>query len=68
VEDFAPSASFVWYGGNTLKNGRGSLMMYNIGPDKPICWFAAFGRKSGWILERTKGIEKEQVSRLITGG
>jgi hypothetical protein len=68
VEDFARLASFVWYSGNTLKNGRGSLMVYVIGPDKPICWFAAFGRKSGWMLERTKGIEKEQVSRLLFGG
>ena len=67
VEDFVPSASFVWYSGNTLKNGRGSLIVYSIGPDKPVCWFAAFGRKSGWMLERTKGIEKETVSRLLVG-
>jgi hypothetical protein len=68
VEDFVRSASFVWYSANTLKNGRGSLMVYCIGPDKPICWFAAFGRKSGWMLERTKGIDQEQVSRLLDGG
>lgn len=65
VEHFVQSASFAWYSGNTLKNGRGSLMVYSVGPDKPICWFAALGRKSGWMLERTKGIDKEQVSRLI---
>ena len=65
VEDFARSASFVWYSGNTLKNGRGSTMIYSIGSGAPICWFAAFGRKSGWILERTKGIDKEQVRRLL---
>jgi hypothetical protein len=68
VEDFVGSASFVWYSGNTLKNGRGSAMVYSIGPGKPICWFAAFRRKSGWMLERTKGIDKEQVSRLLIGG
>lgn len=68
VEDFVRSALFVWYSGNTLKNGRGSLMVYSVGADKPICWFAAFGRKSDWMLERTKGIEKEQVSRLLIGG
>jgi len=68
VEDFVRSASFVWYSGNTLKNGRGSVMVYNIGPGKPICWFAAFGRKSGWLLERTKGINMEQVSRLLIAG
>lgn len=65
VEHFVQSASFAWYSGNTLKNGRGSLMVYGIGSDNPICWFAAFGRKSGWALQRTKGIGKEQVSRLI---
>ena len=68
VENFVRSASFVWYSGYTLKNGRGSLMVYNIGADKPICWFAAFGRKSGWRLERTKGIDQQHVSRLLTGG
>jgi len=68
VEHFVPSASFVWFSGNTLKNGRGSVMVYRIGPDNPICWFAAFGRKSGWTLERTKGIDKEQVSRLVVRG
>jgi hypothetical protein len=68
VEDFVRSASFVWYSGNTLKNGRGSAMVYSIGPGKLICWFAAFRRKSGWMLERTKGIDKEQVSRLLIGG
>lgn len=65
VEHFVQSALFVWYSSNTLKNGRGSLMVYDVGPDNPICWFAAFGSKSGWMLERTKGIEKEEVSRLI---
>ncbi len=68
VEDFVRSASFVWYSGNTLKNGRGSAMVYSIGPGGPICWFAAFGRKSGWALERTKGIDTEQVSRLLSRG
>lgn len=68
VEDFVRSASFVWYSGNTLKNGRGSAMVYIIGTGKPICWFAAFGRKSGWLLERTKGIDMDQVSRLLIDG
>ena len=68
VEDFVRSASFVWYSANTLKNGRGSVMVYNIGAEKPVCWFAAFANKSAWTLERTKGIEKEQVSRLMIDG
>jgi len=65
VEDFVRSASFVWYSGNTLKNGRGSAMVYSIGLGKPACWFAAFRRKTNWVLESTKGIDKEHVARLL---
>jgi hypothetical protein len=65
AEEFASSASFVWYSGNTLKNGRGSVMVYDIGPSHPVCWFAAFRRSPGWALERTKGVDKEHVSRLL---
>jgi hypothetical protein len=36
-------------------------MVYSIGPDKPVCCFASFGRKSGWTIERTKGIDKGQL-------
>lgn len=68
AEDFVSSASFVWYSGNTLKNGRGSVMVYNIGPSQPVCWFAAFARKSKWTLEQTKDVDREQVSRLLIGG
>jgi hypothetical protein len=67
AENFVSSASFLWYSGNTLKNGRGSVMVYNIGPPHPVCWFAAFGRDLEWKLERTKGVDKEHVSRLIAG-
>jgi len=67
VEHLAKSASFVWFSGNTLKNGRGSLMVYNVGPDEPVCWFAAFVRKPGWMLEKTKGIDQERVSDLLVG-
>jgi hypothetical protein len=65
AEDFVGSASFVWFSGNTLKNGRGSVMAYNVGPPQPVCWFAAFRRKSAWTLERTKGVDVEYVSRLL---
>ncbi len=65
VQDFVRSAVFVWFSGNTLKNGRGSMMVYILGPGEPICWFAAFGRKSDWMLERTKSIDLDQVARLI---
>jgi hypothetical protein len=65
AENFADSASFVWYSGNTLKNGRGSVMVYIIRDRQPVCWFAAFRRETGWALERTKGVDMEYVSHLL---
>jgi len=65
AENFADSASFVWYSGNTLKNGRGSVMVYIIRDRRPVCWFAAFRRETNWALERTKGVNMEYVSRLL---
>jgi hypothetical protein len=67
AEKFASSASFVWYSGNTLKNGRGSVMVYILGDQRPVCWFAAFKRETEWMLERTKGVDMEHVSRLLIG-
>jgi hypothetical protein len=65
AENFADSASFVWYSGNTLRNGRGSAMVYIIRDRQPVCWFAAFRREAGWALERTKGVDMEYVSHLL---
>ena len=59
------SALFVWYSGNTLKNGRGSVMVYSIGNSDPICWFASFGRNSTWALQQTKNVEREYVLTLL---
>jgi hypothetical protein len=68
VEDFVKSALLVWYSGNTLKNGRGSVMAYSVGSGEPVCWFAAFTRKSSWVLEKTKGVDKEQIASLLVSG
>jgi hypothetical protein len=48
VENFSSSACFVWYSANTLANGRGSVMVYNVASDRPDRWFAAFSREQGW--------------------
>lgn len=65
IEDFVESALFVWFSGNSLKNGRASLMVYNIAPPKPVCWFAAFARNGSWKLERTKDIAVDEVAGFL---
>jgi hypothetical protein len=56
VQDSSRSACFVWYSGNTLENGRGSIMVYNLLADQVECWFyiQATGRMD---VERNEGHE-----------
>jgi hypothetical protein len=65
VQDFTRSASFVWYSGNTLANGRGSVMVYNIEADRFECWFAAFNRKGLWTLHATKGVSRDAIEQML---
>jgi hypothetical protein len=65
VQDFNRSASFVWYSANTVANGRGSVMVYNVATDGVQCWFAAFTRQETWKLHATKGVSREEVENLL---
>jgi hypothetical protein len=67
IEGFTKSARFIWYSGNTLANGRGSLMVYNILNSQVVCWFAEFQRNRVWALKRTKGIAREEILQFIGG-
>lgn len=66
VQDFTRSACFIWYSANTVANGRGSVMVYNVTRDRVKCWFAAFARQRGWKLHMTKGISREDVKDLMS--
>jgi len=66
VQDFSQSACFVWYSGNTLANGRGSVMVYNITANQLGCWFAAFSRERAWALHATKGASRGDVQKLLS--
>ncbi len=68
VEEHGKSNLFVWFSGNTLKNGRGSMMVYSVQSRNPDCWYAGFGRSDRWIAQRTKGINREDVLRLMARG
>ena len=55
VQDFSNLALFIWYSGNTVATGRGSVMVYNVSQEQVDCWFLAFNRESEWRLLATKG-------------
>ncbi len=65
VQEFTKSACFVWYSGNTVVNGRGSVMVYELSRNEVDCWFASFNRRDAWKLQATKGASREDVDRLM---
>jgi hypothetical protein len=65
IEALAVNALFIWYSGNSLKNGRGSLMVYTGNSSQVNRWFAAFERKGDWTLTQTKGISRGELLRMI---
>jgi hypothetical protein len=68
IENWGVSALYVWYSGNTLKNQRGSIMLYCIGESAPICWFASFHNHKGpWVVDKTKDVSREHVMKLLAG-
>jgi hypothetical protein len=65
IESHADSACFIWYSSNTLKNGRGSIMVYEIESERTGCWFASFRRHNKWELTLTKGVSRSEIQKLI---
>ena len=65
VQEFSHSACFVWYSGNTLANGRGSVMVYSVAADRVECWFAAFNQKNGWKLRVARGASANDIQQLL---
>jgi hypothetical protein len=65
VQDFTGSACLVWYSGNTIANDRGSLMVYTVRDSQISSWYAAFQRREGWSLSKTKGISGAEILRLM---
>ena len=65
VQGFSGTASYFWYSGNTLSNGKGSVMVYNVVNDAVAAWFATFSREQRWKLSITKGAKREDVAALL---
>jgi hypothetical protein len=50
LEHFSKSAAFIWYSGNTVSNGAGSLMFYLSGAED-YAWYASLTRKERWKID-----------------
>ena len=65
IQNLTGDGCFVWYSGNTVANGRGSVMVYNVTADSGDCWFAAFTREQcSWTVTSTEGVDRGYVEAL----
>lgn len=63
IRDFTRSGCFLWYSGNTVTNGKGSVMVYVVAADQVDCWFGAFNRQQEeWKLQATKGVGRDMLN------
>lgn len=65
LKDLTHSGLFIWYSGNTMTNGRGSLMVYHIGSEEPIYWYVSFLKKKEWQVNKAKNISKIAIDGLL---
>ncbi len=65
METIAESGVFAWWSGNTLSNGKGSLMVHVQNEPEGLSWFASFEKKTEWKIHKSKHISETRIEHLI---
>jgi len=53
IDDVSDSGTFIWYSGDTLKSGRGCMMVYVVCADERSEWYVEIIRdRSGWRMAK----------------
>ena len=47
----------IWISSNSLANGQGSLMVYQIKDSDILTWYVNIENKNGWKITKAKGID-----------
>jgi hypothetical protein len=68
VKNFTQSGVFVWFSSHTKSTKRASLLVYAVEGDEEVAWYASFGGKGDWGVDRVKGINQETVQEWLPLG
>jgi len=69
LRQFSASGFFLWFSGDTLKNGKGSIMGYSVHGQVVDAWFVALEKKpAGWKAARHQGISPRTFDTLSSPG
>jgi len=68
LDERTPSGLFVWYSGNTVKQDRASLMVYEVEKDgAQRAWYAELRSVDGvWSISTAVGASVTEIDRLET--
>ena len=68
VKAYSESGVFVWFSSNSKSNKRASVLVYVVDGGTEDAWYASFGEKDGWAVDRVKGISQERVQEWLPLG
>jgi uncharacterized protein (DUF4415 family) len=63
-----PETALAWYSGNTIANGRGSLMVYLPDGSSYCAWFVDLEHRESWQITEARGISPDEFSLLLEEG
>ena len=56
---------FIWFSSNTIANQQGGLMVYEVIEQNVNSWYASLENKSGWTITKSKGINLNELKKII---
>lgn len=65
VHEYTENGLLVWFSSDTIKNGRGSLMVYLSKNGVVQNWYAGFVNSGGWEVSKVKGINADKIRKMI---
>lgn len=68
LADLTTDGVFVWYGGRTSRNRRGSLMAIAFTRSFNFAWYVSLVQRKTWAIDRAKGITPREVWALAESG
>ncbi len=64
ISERTENGLFIWISSNSVTNGQGSLMVYQIQNSEILTWYVNIEDKNGWRITQSKGIDKSKVQMM----
>tara|TARA_R110000868_G_C10595544_1_gene739977 strand:+ start:46 stop:621 length:576 start_codon:yes stop_codon:yes gene_type:complete len=61
ISERTESGLCIWISSNSVANGQGSLMVYQIKDSDILTWYVKIENKNGWKITKAKGIDKNNA-------